>query len=98
MASCLKQIDPAVLEPIVDGRWLEGYDVSDVARGLTCPTLVMQADSAAGGMLTDADAALLRSNISDLVWASFPGVGHLIHGSDPLGTLRVLQSFLESLR
>ena len=55
-ASCLRRLDPAVLQPIAEGRWLDGYHLSEVFLGLQCPALVLQADPEMGGMLTDADA------------------------------------------
>ncbi len=97
-AAGLAKMDPDVLTPIVDGQWLEGYDVDAVTRGIRCPTLVLQADRAAGGMLTDADATRLDDTVADCATITFPGIGHLIHWSATERLLGATTAFLESLR
>ena len=49
-ASCLQQLDPNVLLPIVEGRWLESYETEAVFRAIRCPALLLQADVAVGGL------------------------------------------------
>ncbi len=56
-ASSLKKMDAAVLQPIVDGEWLTGYDTDEVLKAVHCPALLIQADPSTGAMLTDLDAA-----------------------------------------
>ncbi len=96
-ASCLRQLDPAVLGPIVDGRWLDGYDVAGTLRKVACPTLLLQADFAAGGALPDDYAVEVASTIPDATHIRLPGIGHQIHGSQPEAMLRLMTGFLESL-
>lgn len=97
-AAFLKQVDPEVFEPIVAGRWLDGYDVEGVLARVRCPTLLLQADPKAGGMLTDADLAFAERTVKECYSVRFPGVGHLIHWTDPVGTSRPVLALLESLR
>ena len=97
-AAGLAKMDPEVLTPIVAGQWLEGYDIDGVIRGIQCPTLVLQADGAAGGMLTDADVARLDAAVADCSTIRFPGVGHLIHWAATGSLLSATTAFLESLR
>ena len=96
-AKRLQQLDPALLTPIVAGRWLEGYDLASIARGLRCPLLLLQADAAAGGMLIDEDASLLEQTAADVTRVKLPGIGHQIHASVPDTVLRLVLGFLESL-
>lgn len=97
-AACLKQVAHDVLEPIVAGRWLAGYDVPQVLGRLQCPVLLLQADAAAGGMLTDDDAALAERTAAECYRERFLGVGHLIHWTDTPGMTRRTLAFLESQR
>ncbi len=97
-ASCLARMDPAVLKPIIEERWLDGYDVERVLRAIRCPALVLQADGAAGGMLTDPDAEMAERILPDCLRIRFEKVGHLIHWADVPGLLRHLMAFLESIR
>jgi len=97
MASCLRQLDPDVLTPIVEGRWLDGYNVDSVFRRLACPTLLIQADTAAGGMLTDEDAARVETLSRDLTRVTLPGVGHLMHSTHTQHLANLVLGFLESI-
>ncbi len=96
-AKCLQQLDPAVMTPIAQSRWLDGYDLANVAARIHCPTLVMQADASAGGMLTDEDAALLETIIADVTRVKVNGIGHQIHTAAPDVALRLALGFLETL-
>lgn len=98
MAGCLKRLDPAVLEPIVQGQWLEGFAVQSVFSRVQCPCLLIQADPAAGGMLTDDDASSLESWLTDPVRVKFPGSGHLVHWNKTAELLNCVHGFLESVR
>ncbi len=97
-AAGLAMMDPHVLAPIVAGKWMDGYDVDAVIGGVRCPALVLQADSAAGGMLTDTDVSRLNDSVADCSTIRFPGVGHLIHWSATAPLLSASIAFLESLR
>ena len=97
LASCLLRLDPDVLTPIVAGTWLDGYELTELLGQVQQPTLVMQGDTAAGGMLIDGDVALLRERLPRASIVRFAGVGHLIHGQDTAAAARVVTGFLESL-
>lgn len=97
-ARCLMHVDPAVLEPIVDGGWLQGYDLEGMLDQVACPVLLLQGELAAGGMLTDDDAQRLADGLADCTRVRFPKVGHLIHWQAKETLLAVVGNFLESLR
>jgi pimeloyl-ACP methyl ester carboxylesterase len=97
IAGCLKRLDPEVLSPILEGRWLDGYDVSGVLSRIACPTLLVQADFAAGGALPDEYAAELAGGIADVAHIKLPGVGHNIHSGQPEAMMRVVVPFVRSL-
>ncbi|UUO04348.1 alpha/beta hydrolase [Blastopirellula sp. J2-11] len=96
-AKCLSQLDPAVLEPIVAGAWLEGYDRAEILRRIRCPVLLLQADIEAGGMLTPEDAAAVKSSIADCTTVKLSGVSHLMHSAQPQKISDAIHNFLESL-
>lgn len=96
-ARCLVSLDPRVLQPIVAGEWLEGYRRDDWLRGIRCPTLLLQADYASGGMLPDADAEVVAQLIPECYRVRVPGAGHLLHWQQNETTLQLVGSFLESL-
>jgi len=92
-AECLRQLDPKVLTPVIEGRWLDGYDFPSLLSGVRCPTLLLQADPSTGGALTDEDAATLQSLVSGCQHVRFPGCGHNLHRDRPKEVLQALQSF-----
>ena len=97
-AACLQIVDPEAFTPILEGRWLEGYDVDHTIQRVRCPTLVLQADSTAGGMLMDDDVKFMQQSIRECVHIRFPGVGHSIRWSAADPWQRAVLSFLESIR
>jgi pimeloyl-ACP methyl ester carboxylesterase len=97
MARCLRDLDPAVLTPPLENRWLDGFDPPALAAAVRCPVLLVVADPARGGMLPPADADPLAAALPDGCRVDLPGVGHLVHWQDPAATTRVVLSFLVSL-
>jgi pimeloyl-ACP methyl ester carboxylesterase len=98
MAHCLERLDPRVLEPIVTGQWLDGYDGPALAAQTRCPTLVLEADTAVAGMLRPQDTHWLLENLADGAVVRFPGVGHLLHWQATEAVLRATLAWLEASR
>ena len=96
-AQCLSQLDAEVLTPVIEGRWLDGYDFPEALSRVRCPTLLLQADPSAGGALTDADAESLNFIISTCQQVRFPGCGHNLHRDHPDSVLRAFADFAASL-
>lgn len=98
MASCLRDVDPNVLSPIIEGRWLEGYDITSIYQRLECPALLIQADVSVGGMLTDEDATEVESIARDLTRIKLPGIGHNVHWASSERLSGLVLQFIESVR
>jgi pimeloyl-ACP methyl ester carboxylesterase len=96
-AECLSQLDPEVLTPVIEGRWLDGYDFPSLLSGLRCPTLLLQGDPSAGGALTDADTESLKSIVSTCQQVRFPGCGHNLHRDRPESVLQAFADIAASL-
>lgn len=96
-AACLRLLDPAVFDPIIAGQWLDGFDVDAVFQSMKCPSLLLQAEVAAGGMLTEDDAQHVASLNKRLVRIPFPAVGHTIHTAATQPLLNTVSAFLETL-
>jgi pimeloyl-ACP methyl ester carboxylesterase len=96
-AECLRQLDPEVLTPVIEGRWLDGSDFTEVLSRIRCPALLLQADPTAGGALTNADADAAVAALSSCQHIRFPEVGHQLHRDRQEAVLRVLQNFGASL-
>lgn len=96
-AAGLRRLDPEVLNPIIASRWLDGYDMDAIFSAIRCPVLLVQADPAAGGALTDDDARRLAALAADATHVRLDGIGHLIHGTATERLANLLLGFLESL-
>jgi len=96
-ASCLRDMDPAVMTSILNGDWPKDYDFETVFRSIPCPTLLMRGDVAKGGMLPESDADLLMKLIPDAVRINFPNAGHLLHWQMKSEAALHTSAFLESL-
>ena len=98
MARCIAQVDPRVLEPVLQSAWLDGYEPEEICGALRCPALLLQSDPAAGGMLTDDDAAMAARQAGDLTLVRLAaGTAHQAHWQDAAAVTRHLLAFLESL-
>lgn len=96
-ASCLQELDPAVLTPILEGQWLRGYETESIFRRIQCPVLLIQADFAAGGMLNDDDATQIESWTKAVTRIQISNVGHLIHWSATDKLINSIMGFLKSV-
>lgn len=96
-ARSLRQVYPAVLDPVVAGHWLDGYDLEKIASAVRCPVLVLQADPEAGGTLNNDDVALMRSKTQDLSVVRFAHAGHNLHTARTQDIVNLVFAFVESL-
>lgn len=96
-ASCLRDLDPAVMQTILDGRWPDGFDFDEVARTIQCPVLLLRGEVAKGGMLPEPDADNLMNLLADGVRIDFPTAGHLLHWQVRSEAAMNVSAFLETL-
>jgi pimeloyl-ACP methyl ester carboxylesterase len=96
-ARCLSQLDPEVLTPVIEGRWLAGFDLAKILPSIKCPVLLLQADPSVGGALTDADAAFANSVMTLCQLIRVDGCGHQLHRDRPAEVLQAVQAFHSSI-
>ncbi len=96
-ARCLHDLDPAVMEAILEGQWAKKYDIEACLRDVQCPLLILRGDVAKGGMLPDTDAADLLKQVKDGICVDFPTAGHLLHWQVRAEASMQASAFLESL-
>jgi pimeloyl-ACP methyl ester carboxylesterase len=96
-ARCVQSADPDTYEMTLDGTSLEGWDGEAVLRGITCPTLLLQATTALGGLMSDADVALATQLLPHHTHVKFRNLGHALFIQQPDMVLRPVMNFLESL-
>jgi pimeloyl-ACP methyl ester carboxylesterase len=96
-ASCLKQLDPEVLEWALSNRWMDGSHIDETLSAISAPTLLLQADVNIGGILPDAEAKAAASRIRDVAHIKLPMIGHNIHSNATETFLRLVVPFLASI-
>ncbi len=96
-AECLTHLDPEVLTPVIEGRWLDGYDTANVLSRIHCPVLLLAGDPMAGSALTRAEAEAAKAALSSCQSVNFPGAGHQLHRDRPEAVLDALHGFAATL-
>jgi pimeloyl-ACP methyl ester carboxylesterase len=93
----LAEVDPDAYDMTLDGSALEGWNGETVLRGITCPTLLLQASRELGGLMSDADVALATRLLPHHTHVRFRTLGHALFIQQPEPVLRAVTNFLESL-
>jgi pimeloyl-ACP methyl ester carboxylesterase len=96
-AASLRRCDRRVVEPIIAGTWLDGYDCEAVFRNIQTPVLLLEADRAAGGMLDAAEVEQMKRCATDVSHVRMSGVGHAMHWQRTQEVVNLTIAFLESL-
>ena len=79
LAQAVRVMDPAVMEEFRAGTLADDFRPEAVLPQVRCPVLLLQADPAEGGLMTDSDVALGRRLLPDVAHVKFMGVGHGLH-------------------
>jgi pimeloyl-ACP methyl ester carboxylesterase len=100
MGETLAQHDPDMLTFLIDRRaeMLEGYDVPTLLPRIACPTLLVLADRAADGLVSDADAERALRLLARGESARMAGIGHPLQATHPEPVARVIEAFLAARR
>lgn len=96
-AHCVQNADPDTYGMTVDGSSLVGWDGEALLRGIRCPTLLLQASSELGGLMSDADVALATQLLPASKHVRFDNLGHALFLQQPEPVLRAATAFLEAL-
>ncbi len=96
-ARCLQDLDPEALTPLLEVRWLDGYDQASVMARMHCPTLLLRADERFGGMMPRSELEPLTARMADCTVIDLHGCGHAVHWLEGEKTARFVLGFLESL-
>jgi pimeloyl-ACP methyl ester carboxylesterase len=80
-ATSLHQLDPDMLTAVLTGpqAMLNGYDPGTLLPAITCPVLLLQADSRQGAALCDEDVVLGLRLLPRATHVRLDGIGHTLH-------------------
>jgi pimeloyl-ACP methyl ester carboxylesterase len=91
----LSEVDPSVFDALRAGELLAGYQPWCLLRRVTCPVLLLQADPARGGLMSDADVTTALALLPRGSTAQLRGAGHALPVEDPVGMERAVRTFLD---
>ncbi len=98
LAANLYQSDPDVLTAILERFDVTaiGYEMNTVLPEIRCPVLLLQADPAAGGIMTDMEIEQARLQLARPSHVRLEGVDHALHHVHPEPVVTALKAFFES--
>ncbi|HMK28598.1 MAG TPA: alpha/beta hydrolase [Terriglobales bacterium] len=96
-AKSLLQLDPDAIRMTLDGSAGRNWDAEGILKNIACPTLLIQADPARGGVMSDRDVRSALTLLRDALHVRLSGVGHALQRLEPEMVLRVLMNFLGAL-
>ncbi len=97
LAATLLQADPEVIDMVLDGRAVAGWDGAALIQVISCPTLLLQGNPALGALISDRDVARFQIANPRAICVRFESVGHQLYIHQPTPVLRAIMNFLGSL-
>jgi pimeloyl-ACP methyl ester carboxylesterase len=100
LATNLYQQDPDVLGVLIDDfeSAAAGYEMETLLPAIGCPVLLLQADPACGGVMSDAEVARALTLLARPTHARLAGVSHILQGEREDLVLEAMLPFLEVIR
>lgn len=95
LAANMHQNDPDMLSALLD-RYAEtavGYEMASVLPAIRCPTLLMQADPEAGGLMTTSEVEAALNRLAHGHHICLTGVSHVLHNEHKEPVLAALHAF-----
>ncbi len=98
-ASNLHRLDPDVLAAVLAGPdvMLDGYDPETLLPAITCPVLILQADPAAGGGMSDAEVDMGLKLLPEAQVVRLKGIDHSLHAMHSQEILDAISPFLSDV-
>lgn len=94
----LHQLDPATLDPVLEGTLLGGREPDDLLNKLRQPVHLLAATYHLGGAVSVSDAERTVSQVPQCSYAIIDGAGHDIHLDQPEAFVEEVRNFLAVLR
>lgn len=98
LATNLYQSDPDLLTAFLEHfeATVSGYEMGLVLPAIKCAVLLIQADPAAGGLMTDAEVEQALSLLSRSTYVRLEGVSHVLHNERKEPVVTALKTFFQS--
>ncbi len=99
LAENLYAQDPEVLTGMLENfeRFAAGYDMRTLLPAIRCPVLLLQADPAAGAVMSDAEVQLALALLPQGAHVMLSGIGHAFHNERPDLVVEAINNWYYSL-
>jgi pimeloyl-ACP methyl ester carboxylesterase len=97
MAESKKQLDPAIIDALVDRLDREGSDWLTTMQNITQPVLLLAANPELGAIVTPEVQARVRELNPRVTIVNVPNVGHLIRYDNYTAFMDALRAFLKQI-
>ena len=94
-AQTLHQLDPEVLDLALQKKLWPGAGFEAAFAQVRCPGLLLQSDTAFGGVMDEDLSAIAELKSENWTWKRFEGVGHSIHYEVTEEFCKLLTSFFQ---
>lgn len=95
-ATQLHRLDPAVLEPALDGAILGPHRPDELLTQVRCPVRLLAGEYACGGAMDVQDVWRTVRGLSRCTHTVFLGVGHMVHQERPVEYTEALVQFVSA--
>lgn len=99
MATNLYQCDPDTFTALSErlDATIAGYESDRVLPAIQCPVLLLQADPAKGGLMTDAEVAQALPLLARASHVRLEGLSHALYNEQPEPVVDAIRAFLQSV-
>jgi pimeloyl-ACP methyl ester carboxylesterase len=97
VATNLYHTDPDVLSAVMDESFTADSVMEEILPTIRCPVLLLQADPAAGGVMTEMELNWAMALLPRVQQVRLEGVGHFLFAPEKEPALRVIEQSLRPL-
>ncbi|TVR92192.1 MAG: alpha/beta hydrolase [Trueperaceae bacterium] len=98
MAEQAGRTDPERVASVIDMSAMQDHSYPELCAAVACPTLLLQADTAHGGALSDHDTRTTLGVLANGRLVRITGAGHMIQDEAPEVYAREVLEFLKEVR
>jgi pimeloyl-ACP methyl ester carboxylesterase len=97
LATNMIQNDPDMLTALLERfeATVAGYEMNSVLPAIQCPVLLLQADPASGGVMTDGEVKQALALLTQAHHKRLPGVSHVFHNERKEPIIKALKTFFQ---